>query len=214
VSGTFSQADLDAIAAAQAAHPNLAANNINLLNIAQEETGGQSDPDTAVSSTGAQGLFQILPSTASSPGFGVSPVDPSTLNNPNVSANFAGDYLSGLIQSGDTGAQAVKQYSGGNYTLNSDGTLSHAQVGRFSSNLSNLDGSFGQSDAAVAQSAGAAITSLGLGTWDWIVELLERGGIVIMGTLLLLAGLVFLFIDSKHVSLPLSALKGTTDIAA
>jgi Transglycosylase SLT domain len=211
MSGSFSQSDLDAIAAAQAQYPSLSQNGINLLDIAQKETGGTPNPDAAVSSTGAVGLFQILPSTATDPGFGVQPVDPSTLGDPNVSANFAGSYLSGLLQSGDTPAQAVQQYSGGNYSLSD---LAPTQVGRYLSNLPTLAQLSNPDDSAAVGAGTQSITELGAGTWDWIVELLERGGIVIMGTLLLLAGLVFLFIDSKHVSLPLSALKGTTDIAA
>ncbi len=46
-----------------------------------------------VSSTGAIGIHQILPSTATSPGYGVKPVDPSTLKNAAVNINFAADYL-------------------------------------------------------------------------------------------------------------------------
>jgi Transglycosylase SLT domain len=88
----FSQADLNAISAAS---QNYKVPLGILKGVATVETGGEPNPDTSVSNKGAVGLFQILPTTGSQPGYGVQPVSGS-LTDPTVSANFAAQYLTGL----------------------------------------------------------------------------------------------------------------------
>ena len=86
--------------------------------VQQQETGGSPNPDTAVSSTGAQGLFQILPSTAGQPGFGVTPLPASALTDPTQNSLFAAQYIQGLANAnGGDYAAAINRYSGGTYQL-------------------------------------------------------------------------------------------------
>lgn len=48
------------------------------------------------SEAGAVGEYQILPSTAMNPGMGIEPIDPSDLNDPAKSRDFAGKYLQAI----------------------------------------------------------------------------------------------------------------------
>ena len=78
----------------------------------QVESGGNPD---AVSSTGAEGLFQIEPATAANPGYGVQPIsDPF---NPEQAATFAAQYDSALAgQTGSVGGGLAAYNEGlGNY---------------------------------------------------------------------------------------------------
>ena len=50
----------------------------------------------ATSEAGAQGLYQIMPSTAAQPGMGVTPLAPEDIRDPAKSRAFARDYLTGL----------------------------------------------------------------------------------------------------------------------
>jgi hypothetical protein len=206
----FSQADLNAISAAQAAHPNL---GVSLLGVATQETGGSSDPDTAVSSTGAQGLFQVLPSTAVDPGFGVAPLVDA--NDPTASADFAANYIAGLEASGDTPAQAVTAYSGGGYTLAQVNAVSGSTTPATQDQLDDLMNTSGVADGgsgiAESQAIGGGINSAEAaagGALTWIEELFDRAGIVIVGLLLLTVGLIFLFIDSRTIKTTVGNLGG------
>jgi hypothetical protein len=200
----LSQTDLNAIAAAQAKYPTLSQNNISLLGIANLESASQSNPDTAVSSTGAQGLFQVLPSTAANPGYGVSPL--SDPNDPNASANFAGAYITGLINSGDTPTQAINAYSGGGYSLSQVQAAANngsENFGRYGEAVTNPNTGLG-TPAQIATTPTLASTASG--AYAWIVELVERGGIVILGIGIVIVGLIFLLEDSKTETVKLSAL--------
>ena len=203
----LSQDDLNAIANAQAQYPLLGQEGISLLGIANLESSGTSNPDTAVSSSGATGLFQILPSTASNPGYGVNSLQTGQLDNPTASANFAAQYINNLIATGLTPAQAIQQYSGGNYTLSQvqqaagNTGLSNNMVGIIGGGVNQTyQGSTG--NTPIIQQAQQAAT----GTYAWIVELVERGGIVIVGVAILIVGLVFMLEQSKTTSVPFHAL--------
>jgi hypothetical protein len=213
----FSQDDLNAISNAQAQFPNL---GIPLAGIAAQETGGEANPDTATSSTGAQGLFQVLPSTAADPGFGVTPLPASELDNPSDEANFAASYLNALEQSGDTPAQAVAAYSGGGYTL--------AQVQSSASTVTGLpDAGTGTMLGAMQASGGgplggesesqiesgvtsplqvANLAAIGSGSFAWIVELFDRAGILIIGVALAIVALVFMFKDASTMPIPIKGI--------
>lgn len=60
--------------------------------VAQGKQESGLNPD-AVGSAGEIGLHQIKPSTAVSPGFGMTGIDPATLKDPAVNINFAASYL-------------------------------------------------------------------------------------------------------------------------
>jgi len=61
------------------------------LNLIDRES--QFDPTAVNKVSGATGLGQILPSTAAKPGYGIDPVDPSTLTDPLTNLNLAASYL-------------------------------------------------------------------------------------------------------------------------
>jgi len=76
----------------------------NLLNaLMLAESGG--DPD-AVSDAGAEGAYQIMPSTAEQPGFGVSPMEGSRFD-PDASRSFAKEYLQAMIDRYDGDIEAA-----------------------------------------------------------------------------------------------------------
>ena len=92
------------------------------------ETGNETNPDLAVSSTGAQGLFQVLPSTGAIPGYGVTPIYGGQLNNPTDNANFAASYLSALYNRFGNWNSAINAYTSGNSTV--AGGYTYAQLQR------------------------------------------------------------------------------------
>lgn len=214
----FSQADLDAIAAAQSAHPTLPAGYLG--GIAQIETGGSANPDTAASGTGPVGLFQIAPSTYQNPGFGL-PNNNVTrdqavaaLQNPTTSANFAADYLTALSNSKGGINAATQAYSGGGYDQSAVlaaesqfpggggvGTPSTAPVSTTSPGGTNP-----VAQGTTAGAGGSSSGSSSLLTPVW--ELLQRAGVWMTGLLLILVGLLALLFHSKSVDINLSDLKG------
>ena len=76
----------------------------NLLNaLMLAESGGDAD---AVSAVGAEGAYQIMPSTAEQPGFGVSPMEGSRFD-PQASRSFAREYLQAMIDRYDGDIEAA-----------------------------------------------------------------------------------------------------------
>lgn len=216
----FSQADLNAIAAAQASHPTLPPGYLG--GVAQLETGRSRNPDTATSGTGPVGLFQVAPSTYQNPGYGLPPHNVTrteaiaALQDPNTSANFAADYLqarsnaSGSLNAGTLG------YSGGGYD--------QAAVLAAESQFPGISGGgqgVAQSTAPVAAPSPGGPNPVAQGTTpggsksssgsSWttpIWELLQRAGVWMTGLLLILVGLLALLFHSKSVDINLSDLKG------
>lgn len=78
------------------------------------------NPDAYNPSSGAEGIAQIIPSTAADPGYGISPVDPT---NPAASISFAGQYLTALQQATGSWLNAVQAYG----TVPSSGPLTSGQ---------------------------------------------------------------------------------------
>ena len=74
---------------------------LNALMVA--ESGGNPN---AVSSAGAEGAYQIMPSTAADPGFGVSPMEGSRFD-PEASRGFARQYLQAMIDRYDGDIEAA-----------------------------------------------------------------------------------------------------------
>ncbi len=68
----------------------------------------------AISPVGALGLMQIMPATARDPGFGLSPVSPKDLFNPEVNRRFGEQYLGAMLKryEGDT-RKALAAYNWG-----------------------------------------------------------------------------------------------------
>lgn len=106
----------------------------------------------AVSSTGAVGIAQILPSTAANPGYGVSPVDPT---DPNASINFAAAYTQAR---GGYTQQGLANYSGGSYSA---GTTS------------NILGTSGPSSANGATDGNGGIAGSSLGMTGGVGDILS-----------------------------------------
>lgn len=65
----------------------------------------------AVSSTGAIGIAQVLPTTAANPGYGVAPFDP---NNPSSALSGAAQYIAALQKEFGSWGAAVNAYNTGN----------------------------------------------------------------------------------------------------
>ena len=89
-----------------------------LRRLVQQESGFN---PTAVSPDGAQGLGQVMPSTAADPGYGVRPLAAEDLMNPAENLRFSAEYLSAMLREFDgserlalaaynAGPGAVKEY--------------------------------------------------------------------------------------------------------
>ena len=196
----FSQTDLNAIAAAQAEHPSLPSGLLSA--VATQETGGSANPDTAVSNTGATGLFQILPSTAANPGFGVAPLSGS-LNDPTANANFAASYLQGLIGSTGSVAAAINSYSGGSYTLQQLEARNPSLAGAVGNQgVPSGQNGTAQQTAGNSGGSGSGVSSFLTPVW----ELMTRGAVVFFGIALVLVALIAMLLHSKTVTTPVSAL--------
>jgi len=203
----LSQNDIVAIQEQEAAHPELPPGL--LMAIASQETGGEANPDTAVSPTGAVGLFQILPSTARQPGYGVSPFQGS-LTDPGANAAFAANYLSARVRAAGSVAGGVSGYSGNSYSLAS----LEARYPQYFGNALNIPGKGGSQlpenyppDQTTPPGAYAPdLPSLsGIGGFIW--EVVERAGIVGIGLGITLLALFFLFWQASGVSVPARILK-------
>ena len=212
----FSQADYSAIAAATAKY-NLP--SWVLPGVAYKETRGETNPDTAVSSTGAIGLMQILPSTAAIPGYGVNSVARASLTDPNVSADFAGAYLQGLYNNTGSWDTAIARYSGNSYTaadvkagaaVMPSGSSSAIASGTTpagqdlttnstagASGTSGTSGTSGQTGATTA--AAAKSPSWLLGVMGSVGAFVNEALIVSLGIGLVMIALIFLMMNSKTV---------------
>lgn len=89
----------------------------------------------AVSSTGAIGLGQVLPSTARDPGYGVTPIDPAKLTDPAENIRFTANYLAARgkaagVEDWNDPAQAAKgltAYNGGGDPKHAVNVFRHVQ---------------------------------------------------------------------------------------
>jgi soluble lytic murein transglycosylase-like protein len=86
--------------------------------LAQAKIESGYNPDAYNASSGAMGLFQIKPTTARQPGFGVTPLTSiADLNDPEKATLFACEYLHGLYLDTDVGAgswaKAILHYNVG-----------------------------------------------------------------------------------------------------
>lgn len=101
---TYSTADLFG------SSPSIAPENLVNAVIQQESRGNPN----AISPVGARGLMQIMPATAMKPGFGIQPIDPRTLSDPEVNRRFGTAYLGAMLNryGGDVDA-ALAAYNAG-----------------------------------------------------------------------------------------------------
>lgn len=99
----------------------------------QQESGFNPN---AVSSTGAVGIAQFLPSTAASPGYGVAPFDP---NDPQASLNAGAQYLRAFYDKFGSWGQAVTAYNQGPGAVAS-GTTTNQYSSAFNSLVSSIGG--------------------------------------------------------------------------
>jgi hypothetical protein len=97
-----------------------------LAKIARQESAYN---PAAVGRAGEVGVFQILPSTARQPGFGVQPADPAALRDPRANVMFGAQYLAGRARAAGVTdwadpaqrSRALLAYNGGgdpNYVAN------------------------------------------------------------------------------------------------
>lgn len=97
-----------------------------LLRVARQESNFN---PAAVGRAGEIGVFQVMPSTARQPGFGVPAVDPTTLSDPRANIEFGASYLAGRGRAAGVQdwfdpaqrARALRAYNGGgdpNYVAN------------------------------------------------------------------------------------------------
>ena len=94
--------------------------------IAQSRQESGFNPN-ATGKAGEIGIAQVMPATAKSPGFGMAPVDPKALRDPETAINFQADYLKAHLPKGADPtdpvaiAKALQGYNGGgdpNYVAN------------------------------------------------------------------------------------------------
>ena len=119
-----------------------------LERLIMQESGGRPDARGGV---GEVGLGQIRPSTAQAPGFGVAPVNPAELANPERNIAFTADYLAGLIRANGGDVQrALMAYNGG------QGNVQRGTVSPAAQQYAQIVGGGGTPAAAPAQGAPAA----------------------------------------------------------
>lgn len=76
--------------------------------------------ESAVSEDGAVGLTQVLPSTAAKPGYGVDPMDPKLLTDPEANVDFGMRYLKAMHdRTGDWGLAFAAYNAGPSRVLDS-----------------------------------------------------------------------------------------------
>lgn len=85
-----------------------------LARVRHVESGGN---DRAVSPVGAQGPFQIMPHTARDPGYGVPPIAPEDVWDPNKSRQWANAYLAAMYRKYNNPVWAVAAYNAGPGTV-------------------------------------------------------------------------------------------------
>lgn len=208
----YSQADLNAIAAAQAAHPTLPPGY--LTGVAQLETGGSSNPDTAASGTGPVGLFQVAPSTYINPGYGLPNQNltyaqaQAALQDPNTNAAFAASYLDALQAQTGSLASATQIYSGGGYNQAAV-EAAESQFPGGSGIASSTAPVSGTSTTAAGGPTGSAASGAGsgaLGLLTPVWELVTRAMVFGVGTMLLFIALIALLWQSKTVQVNVASL--------
>ena len=130
---------------------------VGLIN---EESGF--DPN-AISSNGAIGLGQVLPSTAASPGYGVASFDPyDTDSNLQGSANYFGALLSHF---GGNYEQAASAYNLGVGAVENGATGNNYSAG-FNAALQDADGNTMEPASFLGDAAGAVAGSgFSIGNW-------------------------------------------------
>lgn len=152
---------------------------------------------SAVSSAGAQGIAQILPSTAANPGYGISPVNP---NDPFASLNFLGQYDAAMFNQYGNWQQALQAYNAGPGNVNAGSTsgIGYAQK-ILSGTWDNLLGVLGGMTAVNAGlNTPAGMNSCGPGDWfcqtkQWLTSgfgsliYIGLGVVLILGALLMFA---------------------------
>lgn len=176
--------------------------------VATRESGGNASAVNA--SSGATGLFQILPSTARDPGYGVTPLDASGLTDPTQSANFAASYLAAQYQRTGSWDAAISQYSGGGYSL-ADLQSAYPQYlgsGAVSGTTTGTGTGIGSSGALVDPTTGSdagmsSVTGGGGGgsggALSGVWEIVTRGGLFLLGTVLVMLALIAMLWQSKTV---------------
>ena len=144
--------------------------------------------------SGAGGLYQILPSTARDPGYGITPLSDADRFDPDKSAMFAAQYDKALYNAnGQNWNAALSQYSGGGYTLSSLASKYPDVIGDVASigAPSNVNGTA----TTTPSTAGAKQAGWG----KTISEFFTRASLVFFGIGLVLIALIFMLINSKTV---------------
>lgn len=171
--------------------------------IALQESAG--DPNARNASSGATGLFQILPSTAASPGYGVAPFV-GNLTDPDSSALFAAQYLSAQDKRLGSWDAAVSQYSGGAYSLSTLASKYPDQIGGSATVNDGLDGGItgggigtgGAPATGPGGSAGLGGTAISK-LLDPLWEVVSRGLLIVVGLAILMVALIAMLFQSKTV---------------
>ena len=117
----------------------------------------------AVSSTGAVGLAQILPSTAAAPGYGVTPI--SDPGNPVAALTFAAQYDAALYNQTGSWQGALAAYSQGiNKVLLGTATSPYPGKTAIATDLASLNGYGLTSGTSGLGSSGPGFTTYGSGS--------------------------------------------------
>jgi hypothetical protein len=156
----------------------------------------------AVGRSGEIGMFQILPSTATRPGFGVTPANPTGLFDPLANILFGANYLAARAGQGVNWSNpadraiALARYNGGgdpNYVQRVEAILAQAEspidrINRNRPNIGAIPGAVGDA----ARRAQEAIQGAANGLGGAIDRALGRGAFLILGLIAFAVGLIAL----------------------
>lgn len=152
----------------------------------------------AISTAGAIGIAQIMPSTASNPGFGLTPVNPWDAR---ASLQFGAQYLRAMFDKFGNWSQALLAYNKGpDYATNNPGEMPYPDSPSILSDVRNASGTSGAGAGNPAGNGPAAYNTTNgpnnSGCSGWLTtplacgtDLIGRAGFVLLGLVVIAAGL-------------------------
>lgn len=165
-------------------------------------TGESGWNPNAVSSTGALGLGQVLPSTANAPGYGVGSYG-GDLTDPQGNLDFSANYLSALYGQTGSWVDAINRYTGGQapastiaaaMAADGSGSGGFTNAPGFADNPLNYDPTTGivtPNSGAAGAGLGDPGSAAGQGVLflSGVVGYLQQGGLILLGVLVIVVGL-------------------------
>jgi hypothetical protein len=204
----LTDADNAAILAAHNAYPTVP---LGLLQAqALQESGGNPSAVNA-SNPDAVGLFQITSATALQPGYGTTAISPSARTDPATSAMFAAQYDQGLYNAdGQNWNNALSQYSGGGYTLDTLASKYPQYAGGIVAAGTPIAATGGTPVSGATSTPAPAAPGLLGSIWLMVEKVL----VVFLGIALVIVALFALFFQSQFENVHMSDLKDFAALGA